>query len=189
MSVAWYFKYPLLFIGTIFEGPIVMVASGFLLHFGIFEPIPLFIVLGAGDITADILWYFLGYHYVEPLIKKRGHFLSITPELFEKGKILFQRYHEKILIISKLTLGFGMAIVILTVAGASKVPFKTYMLLNILGEVVVVSVLLIVGYFVGNIYSYISDSFKIIFLAGMFIILIAVLFGFSRYIKSIIVKK
>jgi membrane protein DedA with SNARE-associated domain len=127
----------------------------------------------------------MGSHFLEPFLKKRGHFFSVTPELFEKGKKLFERYNEKILLISKMTLGFGMAIVILMVAGATKVPFKTYLFINIIGEIFLVAVLLFIGYFLGNVYPYIADGFKTMFLFGSILIAGFAMYGFSRYVKSL----
>ena len=41
----------------------------------------------------------------------------------------FNQYHEKILIISKLTMGIGFSFIVLIVAGIFKFPFKIYKVL------------------------------------------------------------
>ena len=165
-----------------------MVASGFLYHLGYFSFLPMLFALALGDLVADVFWYYLGYYFLEPFLKKRGHFFSVTPELLEKGKTLFHRYNDKILLISKVTLGFGMAIVTLMTAGASKVPFKRYMILNIIGEFILVTTLIILGYFFGQASKSIAGGFKIAFLVGVGIICVVALYGFSRYMKDKITK-
>ena len=182
------FKYPLVFIGVIIEGPLLMIVSGFLLKLGFFSLAPLFIALVAGDLLADIIWYYIGRFLLGPFLQKHGHFLSVTPELFEKAKQLFLRYHIKILFISKMTIGFGMAIVTLMTAGATKVPFRIYFILNLIGEIFLVAVLLLVGYFYGHIYTSIADEFRLIFIIAAILVSILLTFGFSRYVKNKIIK-
>ncbi len=176
-------KYLLVLVGMIVEGPVLMITSGFLLRLGVFSLIPLFLVLVIGDIAADIGWYYLGRHLADPILRRYGRFIGATPELLEKGKTLFSRYHTKILIISKLTLGFGLAIGVMMAAGASRVPFRKFLTLNILGELVLVSVLLSVGYFFGRVTDRLAGDSRLIFGAIMIGLTALVLYGFAGYIK------
>ena len=184
LSVVGQFKYPLVFLGVVIEGPILMIAAGFLLHQGVFSLVPLFLMLLLGDLVADVVWYYIGYYFVEPLMKRHGHFLSITPELLEKAKGLFSKYHVQILLISKVTIGFGMALATVTAAGVTRVPFRIFLLVNFIGEFILVAVLLTVGYFFGQLYSSIAEGLKVVFLIVALIISTGILFGVSRYVKS-----
>jgi membrane-associated protein len=183
LAIAGAFKYPLLLVGVIVEGPILMVASGFLLRMGFFAPVPLFLTVVLGDLVGDAFWYALGRSVLEKFLRNHGHFLSVTPELFEKAKGLFHRHHERILFISKVSLGFGLSFSTLMVAGAMRIPFRRYMLFNALGELVLVGVLLTTGYLFGHFYNQLARDLRIVTLVGGGIILTAVLVGFSRYIK------
>ncbi len=182
------FRYVLLFIGIVVEGPILMVASGILIHIGFFDAVTAFWVIILGDLVGDIIWYYIGYYFAEPLIRKYGKILKITPEIFEKAKGLFHKYHVKILLISKLTIGFGMSLATLMAAGATKVPFKKYIALNFLGEVVLVGVLLSLGYFFGQLYNTIADTMKIYFVVGFVGVIGVSSFYFTKYIKKAILK-
>ena len=178
-------KYILIFIGTIFEGPIVMVASGFLYKLGQFNFLPMYLVLIFGDFAADIGWYCLGRFGTRKTIFKYGYFIGLTPSILEKVENKFLKYHQKILIISKLTMGLGFAVVILIVAGIFKVPFKNYVILNLLGGFIWTAILVMVGYFLGNIFVIIPEQLKIIF---VIIIIICFVFGLkyiNNYLKSI----
>jgi membrane protein DedA with SNARE-associated domain len=182
------YKYLLLFIAIVIEGPILMIASGFLILTGFFNLVPAFLVILAGDLVGDIIWYYIGYFFAEPFLIKFGKFFKITPEIFEKAKELFHKYHVKILLISKITIGFGMALATLMAAGAVHVPLKKYISLNFLGEIVLVSVLLAIGYFFGQIYSTISGIMKIYFIAGSIVVTTIFMYYFTRYIKRIIIQ-
>lgn len=183
LDFASYYRYPLIAIGTIFEGPILMIASGFLYRTGFFAIIPLFIAILIGDLIGDIIWYVAGRYFANPILSKKGRFIGITPERFERINELFSKYHEKILIFSKLTLGLGFAVGILTAAGMAKVPFRKFMVINIIGEFFLVSALLAIGYFFGQVYLNISDNLKIGFLVVVAALVVIAFYLFSRYIS------
>jgi membrane protein DedA with SNARE-associated domain len=180
-------KYFLLFIGCIFEGPIVMLASGFLYSLGVFSFIPMYLVLVLGNFIADIVWYFLGRFGTHNFIFKYGHFIGITPELLETAGKYFNKNHQKILIITKLTTGFGFAIVILLLAGIFKVPFKKYLLITLVGGFIWAIFLLSIGYFFGNIFTLIPENIKIFFIILMILILIGGLIFAKKYFKKNII--
>ncbi|MFA6050045.1 MAG: DedA family protein [Candidatus Paceibacterota bacterium] len=178
------FKYLLLFVGVIVEGPILMVICGFFLRLDALESIPLFITLFSGDLLADAIWYYIGAHHGERVIIKHGKFFGVTPERFEKVRELFFRYHDRILLISKVTVGFGMAIPVLIVAGASKVSFRRFMFLNAMGEFILVAVLLTVGYLFGELYNSIAEGFKEVFAVAAILVAGAAIYGFSNFMKQ-----
>lgn len=183
LAVAGEYRYLLLFVGTIVEGPVLMVACGFLLRLGVFEPVPMFVALASGDLVADVGWYYLGYWFLEPFARRYGHFFSVTPNTIERVKKLFHHYHDRILMISKLTIGFGMAIGVLMVAGASRVPFRRYLAINIAGEIIFVVIMLTLGYAFGHAYEYVTGVLRWFFIAGAAIITIGLVAGISRYAR------
>lgn len=188
MGLAWQYKYALVFLGMIIEGPIVMVASGFFLRFGVFDLIPIYMVLAIGDLVADIMWYYIGYYYAEPLIRKKGRFLGVTPEVFEKVKRLLHDHQTLILLGTKVTIGFGLALGTVITAGAVKVPFKKFVILNLIGEMALSAMLLTVGYYSGHFYSAIGKGFREVFLVAGLLFIAAVIFGFAKYMKSRVLK-
>jgi membrane protein DedA with SNARE-associated domain len=178
------YKYVLLFLGIVIEGPILMVASGILIHNGFFSLFPAFLVIIFGDLVGDIIWYYIGYFFAEPFLKKYGKFFKITPEIFERAEELFNKYHVKILLISKVTIGFGMSLATLMAAGATRVSLKKYLMLNFLGEVFLVSVLLSIGYFFGQLYTAIDDALKVYFVVGSILVIGIFVFYSTKYIKT-----
>lgn len=177
-------KYILVFLGTVLEGPVIMVACGFLIHLGFFDPIPVYLTILAGDLVGDIGWYYIGYYFAEPFMRKHGHFMSITPEKYERIKGLFHTYHERILFFSKVTIGLGLSLGVLVVAGATRIPFKKYMIINLIGEAVLVTVLLTIGYFFGELFKYVDGGLKIGFMIGVAALVIGGVYGFTSYMKK-----
>jgi membrane protein DedA with SNARE-associated domain len=161
-----------------------MVLCGFLWRLGTFDLIPLYFALMSGDLLADIGWYLVGFYWGHPFIKRFGKFFSITDDSLKRALDLFHKYHERILIISKLTMGFGFALVTLITAGMSKVPFKKYLAFNIVGEMIWTAILMAVGYFFGNLYYTVDKGFRLVTVAGGVIILMAAIYGFSKFARK-----
>ena len=180
----WFVFYILFFIGAIMEGPILTVASGFLLRQGFFSFWFLFLALATGDLVGDIGWYYIGYFLVEPALKKHGKFFSLTPEILEKIKSIFQKRHSVILFVSKITMGFGMCLATLMAAGASRIPLFAYLFYNTLGEIIYITILMSLGYYVGYLLGPISTFLEFIPVLGIFIIIGLAIYGFTQYIKT-----
>jgi membrane protein DedA with SNARE-associated domain len=182
------FKYPAIFIGSFFEGPAVMVLTGFLLRLGYFHPIPAFIFLFLGDLIGDFMWYYLGYSHMHWTVKRFGKYFDISDEIIEKVKQKFRNHEGKIIFGSKLTTGFGFSVAIMLTAGLARVPFKKFSALCSLGAVIWTTALIAIGYFFGNIYLQLEKGFQIIFIITIVIIVLAAVYGFGRYMKKRFLK-
>lgn len=174
-------RYAIVFVGCIVEGPIVMITSGFLLRANQFNLVPLYFSLMGGDFVADLGWYAVGRFGARKILNRFGHFLNLTPEILQKIQKRFHTYQDKILFISKITMGFGFALATLVVAGMLHVPFKRYVLLNFLGGFIWTAFLLTVGYFFGNVYFLLARPLKIGFIVVAVIVVIYGLWAINRY--------
>jgi len=166
----------------------VMVASGILLRLGFFYFLPIYLSLMLGDFAADIAWYWIGFYSGRSFVERFGKYFSLTPEVVERVEFFFHKHQDKILFISKITMGFGFAMATLLTAGIVKIPFKRYVLFNFLGGFIWTGILLGTGYFFGNLYSSINKGFKVVFLIGLTVLVIGALYGGSRYFKTILLK-
>ncbi len=178
------YKYFLIFITTIIEGPIVMISSGIMLHSHIVAFWPVYLTLIAGDLAGDIFWYSLGYHLGENTLEKYGHFIGITKEKLETTKKIFRNHEIKILFISKITMGFGLALAVLVTAGLSKMSFKKYFSVNFLGQFVWTGFLLYIGYSFGNLYNKIDKSLKVVSLVAFIFVIFLIIRGVNSYFKK-----
>jgi len=178
-------KYALVFVGCIVEGPIVMVTSGFFLRTGQFELLPLYFSLVSGDFVADLGWYAVGRFGARSVLNKVIAFFNITPTILEKIENRFKKHQDKILVISKLTMGFGFALATLIVAGMLRVKFKRYVLLNLIGGFIWTGFLLAIGFFLGNVYATLNETLRVIFII---IIVCALIYGL-RFINNYLKKK
>ncbi len=184
--IAWLltYKYAVAYPLAVVEGPIVMILAGFLLRLGFFSFWPIYLILIAGDLTGDVVWYLVGRYGGRPLITKYGHWISVTPENVVRAESFFHKHQIKILFISKITTGFGFAIATLIAAGAVRVPFKKYILVNFFGEFIWAGFLLAIGYFVGHLYTFFDAGLRWGFIAGIVIVGTLAMYGFGKAMRG-----
>lgn len=178
------YKYLFVFLLAVVEGPVIMTVSGFFLRLGHFDFFPLYLTLMAGDLFADALWYTVGYYGAHPLVRKYGRFLSINEGLLEKTRAKFTEHQNKILFLSKITMGFGFALLILITAGMMRIPFKKYIAFNALGQLVWTTFLLGVGYAFGNLYLVINKGLRITSFIAFLVVVSAAIYGINRYLRG-----
>ena len=183
------YRYQIAYPLGIIHGPLVMFLSGILVRLGILEFWTIYFVLIGSDLTGDVVWYYVGRHGAATLIEKYGRFLGISRENLEGARGFFHGHQAKILFISKMTAGFGFAPAVLVAAGAAKVSFKRYMLINFFGEFIWAGFLIGMGYFWGHLYTLVDKSLRIAFITAVIIILGFALYGFSRFMKEKFVRK
>ena len=180
-----YFKYLLIFLGVVVEGPIIMISSGFLLHLGYFSFIPLFISLVLGDLVGDVAWYYIGHFYGESFVKKYGKFFGLNVPMFEKTKSAFSRNHKKIMFISKMFGGFGVGVYILMIAGAARVKLKTLLIINSIGEVFFVGMLVAIGYYFGELFNIFDKGIRVTIFISFLPIAIFLLIRLGKYLREV----
>lgn len=177
-------KYPLFFLGAYLEGTVVMLTGGVLLRLGQVDFWPLYGALILGDVLSDIMWYWVGYLGARRFILRWGYIINATPEVVAKLERRFQKYHLRILVFSKLTMGFGLAVPILATAGMLRVSFARYCTINIVGSFVWVAFIIFVGYNFGNVLQLIPEKYQI----GSFFVLIVAFFFGLRYLNGKLAK-
>jgi membrane protein DedA with SNARE-associated domain len=177
-------KYFLIFLGAIPEGPVLMMTSGFLYRLGELDFAPMYLALIAGDFTADIIFYCIGRYATREAVFRYGYVFNVTPKAMARVESLFNKYHQKILIVSKLTVGFGFGFITLIAAGMFRVDFKKYAAISILGGMTYTFFFILVGYLFGNVFTLIPESVKLLFLLGVILIIIFGLRLVHKYFKD-----
>lgn len=177
-------KYLLLFLGSYFEGSAAMMAGGLLYRLGHVTFLPMYIALFMGDLLSDTMWYFIGYFGARKFLLKYGRFVHITPTILDKAEGKFRTHHLRILVISKLTMGFGFATAILATAGMLRVSLVRFLTINILCGIVWVSFLIGIGYYFGNILASIPKNIQII---GVLLVVV-LFFTAIRFISMYLAK-
>lgn len=179
-------RYGLLFVTTLFGSPIVMIAAGYLIHIGQLDFWAAYGTIVAADIMGDVIWYWVGRKGARTFFLKYGGYFGITEDIIERLERRFLKYHEWILVISKLTMGLGVAIGVLAVAGMMRVPFWRYLGINISGELLWALIPIAIGYYYGNLTDFIPPGFRWI---AVIVGLVVVIFITRTAIKKLATKE
>lgn len=159
------------------EGPFLSMIFGVLIKLSYFSFTPIYLALMLGDLIGDIFWYGIGYYYGYRFIKRFGKYFNITEGNIERIKVIFHKHKDPILFISKITNGFGFALATLMTAGMAKIPFRRYLAINVIGQLVWTGLLIGTGYFFGNLYLQINT------ITGRFFIIVLFVLCFSAFLR------
>ncbi|MES2223624.1 MAG: VTT domain-containing protein [Patescibacteria group bacterium] len=179
-----YLVYSILIILGFLEGPFLSLICGVLLRLGHLFVVPVYVSLMIGDLIGDALWYYLGFRFGHKFVKRYGEYFSITEERVEKVTQIFHKYKKPILFISKISNGFGFALVTLFTAGMVRIPFGFYMFVNGFAQLVWTGMLLGVGYYFSNLYLTIDSVFGKVSIIAFGILVIVAFLGFRRYLQN-----
>ncbi len=183
------YKYVIIALIAIPEGPILMAICGFLIRIGSLSFWPAFIALIIGDFIADIIWYALGRTGGLKIARSKfGRIMGLNDKNIQLIGRYFHKYHELILFISKLTTGFGFAPVVLFTAGLVKIPFKKYLVLNFIGGFVWTGFLIALGYSFSHFFITISNVSGKITLVGASLLALFVVLKIGRHIHNVIAR-
>ncbi|MDO8521674.1 MAG: DedA family protein [bacterium] len=175
-------KYFLLFIGSFLEGSVVMMGGGLLWRLGTVDFWPMYLAVIAGDMLSDLVWYCVGYFAARPFIVRWGYLVEATPEVLLKLERRFRHHQSLILLASKLTMGFGLMIATLITAGMVRMSVWRYALINIGAGFLWVYLLVIIGYYFGNVFSFIPPGLQMGF--GV-VVVIGAYFGIRQISRSL----
>ena len=181
------YKYLILFPLAAFEGPLVSVVVGFLVFSNTLSLWPSYVILLFGDIIPDTAYYYLGYYGGDRgFVKKRISSSKFFSEHFDLVKKLWDSHPAKTMFFSKIA--YGMATPFLISAGMVKMPFKKFISYTIPITVFQYSILLFVGYHLGNSYThavaYAKNAYLIVGL-GLLVIVVAYIFVIKYARKKI----
>ena len=178
------YKYAIIAPAVFVIGAPVSLVAGILLRLEVLEIVPTCLMLAVGELTADVLWYWLGIRYGDSFVKKDGRYVGITRTSIAYTKELFEKHHDIIIFTSKITAGLGFGTVIMFTAGLSRVPFRRYMMLNIAGQFLWTASLLSLGYFLGHLFTEVSNIFEKMALFALGVIILVSIIGFGRYLRT-----
>ena len=151
MALLIQYKYILLFPAAIIEGPIVTIIAGFFSSIGYLNIFLASLVIISGDLSGDIIYYFVGRYGRKGFIEKWGRFVGVTKQKIEKMEKHFENHAGKTLILGKLAHGVGTYF--LLAAGVAKVPFRKFLWFNFISTVPKTIILILIGFYFGQAYA------------------------------------
>lgn len=176
--------YGVIIILSFIEGPILAFLCGILFRVGAIAFLPAYIALMIGDLIGDTLWYWIGRRYGLRFVQRYGHYFHIDEQHIGTVEQIFRRHSNWILILSKVTMGLGFALVTLITAGMSKIPFGRYIVLNVIGQFFWTALLMALGFFFSNLFVTFDNLFARIAIAGAAIIFVVLLYRYAKFVRT-----
>jgi membrane protein DedA with SNARE-associated domain len=170
--------YLLLAVVVAVEGPIATLAGAVAASTGLLNPILVFVSASLGNLTADTLWYSLGYiGKTEWLMKLSSRFGVKENSITRLQRDVHDHIH-KVLFVAKLTM--GLVIPTLIAAGMVRVPFKRWFGVLFAAECLWTGGLVLVGYYFGALTQSIESNLRWVSLAGGVVLAAIVILYISR---------
>lgn len=155
------------------EGPLTTLAGAVAASAGYLNPVWVFISAGIGNLTADTLWYSIGYLGKTEWLVRYGRFLGIKQKFITRMQEDVHEHIHKILFVAKLTLGF--VIPALIAAGLARVPFRRWFGVLFAAECLWTGSLVLVGYYFGYLIQRVQTNLRWISIGGALISIILII--------------
>ncbi|MEZ4706134.1 MAG: hypothetical protein R3A44_02950 [Caldilineaceae bacterium] len=124
-----------------------------------------------GNLTADMIWYLLGYYGgFEHRLQQWPRFARFGPQIIQLKEGMAQNA-MRLLFTAKLSLGIG-SIPALIAAGIVRTPWPRVLLVQTAGEIIWTGALVLIGFFLGQYVPQIEKDMRIAAGAGGVLLLI-----------------
>jgi membrane-associated protein len=171
-----------LFIGMFFPGDSLLFLTGMLLATGaIDEPLWLALVM---LYTAAVAGNIVGYHIGEaigPRLFKNPESKILRPEYIEKTRHFFDKHGTKAIVLARFVP--IVRTLITAVAGAAKMPQRTFYLYSALGAIIWVIGVTCLGYLLGEI-PFVEQNLEVILLSFVLLSTIPVVWEVIKHRKQ-----
>lgn len=182
------YKYWIIFPIAIFEGPIIIIISGFLVSLGYLNGVIAYVVVVIADLIGDSLYYSIGKYWGRSaFIKKIGKFVGYDESSEKFLEDHFEKHKVKTFLIGKVTHGLGGSVQI--ASGIAKVSYGEFLWLSLVGTVPKALALIFIGYFLGSYYDRINGYLQNIAVVTIGMVVIVIFFAISRKLKRNLLEK
>jgi len=183
-----HFNYVFLAVLVAFEGPVATLLGAAAASAGLMRVGAVFLAACIGNLTADTLWYTLGYHGKIDSLIRWLHWKWLKQRHLDRMTSAMQTHAVKILFFAKLTAGFMIPSLIAT--GMARIPMRRWFPVLVLGEVIWTGTLVIIGYYTTEAIKDLSRGISFLVLGGsIFFLIIIILEGRNILRKTIDIKQ
>ena len=162
------------------EGPIATLLGAAAASAGFMNPYFVFVTASLANLTADMLWYGLGYlgktewivRYGGLLRIRRGHVVRLTKDM--------HKHARKLLLMAKLTISVAVPVLITT--GLAKVPWRRWFGVVFLGEMIWTGSLVFLGFHFARSIAKLEIGVQMVAIGTLMVFF----FFFGRYVLGLI---
>ncbi len=164
------------------EGPIATLLGAVAASAGLMKPGWVFLAAAVGNMTADSLWYTLGYLGKIDWILRIGKRVRIKREILERLEIEMSKHAARILFAAKLTL--TLMIPALIAAGLVKAPWRKWFPAIFGGEMIWTGSLILIGYYATEAIKKVELGVEYVAFVGSLMLVGLLIFVWRKAIKK-----
>jgi len=177
--------YFIFFFTALIEGPLVTTAAGVAAALGYYNIVIIVLIAIAGDLTADVIYYFIGYHSRILVIERYGHHFGITRERIEKIEKMVHENFKKTMFIVKVSP--IIPIPGLIAIGASRVSLRKFIEISLLVTAPKSLLFALLGFYSGKAYTHLGSSVTngSYIIGGLILVIVLVYFIYQKITSRI----
>jgi len=180
--------YFIFYLISIVEGTFTTVAAGVTTGFGYYNIYLIILIAIAGDLTADIIYYIIGYKSRNMLLERYGHYLGMTKERIDKIERRVQKHFTETMLIVKLSPFIPVPGLI--AIGASHVSIKKFIKMSFLITAPKSIFFALLGFYSIKTYMYLNIYINnISYIIGIVTLLSIIIYNLYRKITSYAIQK
>jgi len=164
--------YPLLFLIVMAEssglpvpGETGLITAGVLSSQGDLQIVPVIVLAAAGAIVGDNIGYLIGRKGGRWILERPGAFQRQRRQVLSTGEPFFERHGPKAVFFGRFIL--GLRVWASWLAGATRMPWRSFVLWNALGGIVWATAIGLIAYFLGSSASNAIEAFGLFGLAAV----------------------
>lgn len=162
---------------SILEGPIVTVLAGSITAAGYLNSWTVLGIVVLGDLIGDTVFYSLG-RWGSSFLLRHGGGIGLTPGKLAQLRLRFAARSRSTLVVGKLTHSIGA--LVLVAAGAARMNYLEFLLINLVTTIPKSAILLLVGYYLGQGLLHLTGSFAYLPLVMLLVGAVLVVVIFAR---------
>ena len=174
-----YWNYLLLAILVAIEGPVATLLGAVAASAGLMRLGLVFLFAAAGNLTADLLWYALGYMGKIEWLFHGGRRLGVKREHLDRLQRGMREHTVKILFFAKLSVSF--VIPSLIAAGLVKAPWRHWFPALLAAETLWTGSLVLIGYYTTEAIKKVEYGMEV-FVTVASVLFLVLLFWFGRHV-------
>jgi len=164
------------------EGPIATMLGAAAASAGLMKPGWVFVAAATGNLTADSLWYTLGYFGKVDWLLRFGKKLGIHADTLERLETGMYDHAARILFVAKLTL--SMMIPALMAAGLVKAPWRRWFPAIFAGEILWTGAMVLIGFYTTEAIKRVEVGVEYAALGSAFVFVMVLIMVGRRVIKK-----
>ena len=134
--------------GVPLPGETILLIAGYFAATGEFH-LPLVMLIAAtGAVVGDNIGFAIGHHYGRGVLLRFGRFVFLTPKRVRSTEQYFENHGNKTILVARFITGLRVFAALF--AGASKMPWRVFVVYNVAGAILWSVVISLLGYLFGQ---------------------------------------